>query len=212
MPGQNVVKFLKLLAGFANRFYNFSPGHVHNQRVGVKLRVVLGLILNSIKCVFRLTQGSKYYILLCGMNLQLNIRNKPSRIAIYLSFLMLFASISASFGNAMANTCQRGADCLVCNERPHGHVPGVRADMQNPGCPPDGQNGTCGFEGDQSPDKFYGILASVRSYSPVNTGIFTAAPNGFDACLLSGEFISKSLLSDSDGAVPIYLQNQSLLR
>ncbi len=84
--------------------------------------------------------------------------------------------------------------------------------MENPGCPPGGQNSTCGFEASQALDEFHGIVSSVRSYNPVNTGIFTAASDGYGLSLLPGEFISQFLLSDSDGAVPIYLQNQSLLR
>lgn len=145
------------------------------------------------------------------MNLERNILKPFCRTAIYI-ISILCISVGFSFGGAVANNCQGGADCLVCAELPHGHVAGAAADMKNPGCPPDEQNSTCGFEARQEPDEFYGIVSSVRSYNPVNTGIFTAASDGFDLSLLAGEFISKFLLSDSDGAVPIYLQNQSLLR
>jgi hypothetical protein len=145
------------------------------------------------------------------MNLDRNILKLFCRTAICI-ISMLILSIGFSFGGALASNCQGGAGCLVCAELPHGHVAGRTADMQNPGCTPGGQNGSCGFEAHQDPDEFHGIVSSVRSYNPVNTGIFTAASNGTVPSLLTGEFISKFVLSDSDGAVPLYLQNQSLLR
>ncbi len=144
------------------------------------------------------------------MKLERSILKPFCRTAICI-ISILFISIGFSFGGALADNCQGGADCLVCAELPHGHVPGAGADMENPGCPPGGQNSTCGFEASQNPDEFQGIVSSVRSYNPVNTGIFTAASDGYDPSLLPGEFISQFLLSDSDGAAPIYLQNQSLL-
>jgi hypothetical protein len=145
------------------------------------------------------------------MNLDRNILKPFCRTAICI-ISMLILSIGFSFGGALASNCQGGADCLVCAELPHGHVAGEAANMENPDCSPGGQNGTCGFEARQDPDEFHGIVSSLRSYTPVNPGIFTAASNGTVPSLLTGEFISKFVLSDSDGAVPLYLQNQSLLR
>ncbi len=157
-----------------------------------------------------LTPNSLSYILLSGMNIDLNILKPFCRTAICI-ILMLFISIGFSFGGALANSCQGGADCFICAELPHGHVPVAAAEMEDPGCRPVGQNSACGFETSQNPAEFQGIASSVRSYHPVNTGIFSAASDRYDPALLPGEFISQFRLSDSNGAVPIYLLNHSLL-
>ncbi len=146
------------------------------------------------------------------MNIERSILKPFCRTAICIISIVCI-SVGFSFGGALASNCQGSADCLVCAELPHWHVVGKAANMENPGgCQPGGQNSTCGFEASQAPDEFHGIVSSVRSYNPGNTGIFTAASDGFDPGLLPVEFLSEFLLSDSDGAIPIYLQNQSLLR
>lgn len=102
---------------------------------------------------------------------------------------------------------------MVCVELPHGHGAGMAVNVQKPGnCSAGGQNSDCGFETSQEPDKFHFIVSSIRSYNPLNTGIFTTASDGYEPSFPPDGFISQVLLSDSDGAVPIYLQNQSLLR
>jgi hypothetical protein len=143
------------------------------------------------------------------MKLERNILKPFFRTAICI-ISILFISIGFSFGGALAGNCQGGPDCLVCAELPHGHVPGAGKGMANPGCPPGVQNSTCGFEASQNPDEFQGIASSFRSYNQVNIRIFTAASCGY-LSLLSGEFVSQCLLFDSNGAAPIFLQNQSLL-
>lgn len=83
--------------------------------------------------------------------------------------------------------------------------------MDNPGCPSDGQNSTCGFEAGRDPDEFQGIVPSVRSHHQVNAGIFAAASDDFGQTLFPKEFVPQILLPDSDETPPIYLLNQSLL-
>jgi hypothetical protein len=144
------------------------------------------------------------------MNLELNTHTAFLRKALNI-ILIVFMSVGFSFGGGLAGNCQGGADCPVCNELPHGHVPGEAADMENPGCPPDGQNSTCGFEASRNPDEFQGIVSSVRSYHQAHAGIFAAVSDENGQILLPKGFVSQFLLSDSGGAASIYLLNQSLL-
>jgi len=144
------------------------------------------------------------------MKLERNILKPFCRTAICI-ILMLFISIGFSFGAALANSCQGGADCLICADLPHRHVPVAEAEMEDPGCRPAGQNRTCGFETSRNPDEFRGIASSVRSYHQAHAGIFAAVSDEYGRIRLSKEFVSQFLLSDSGGAAPIYLLNQSLL-
>ncbi|OEU62793.1 MAG: hypothetical protein BBJ57_07130 [Desulfobacterales bacterium PC51MH44] len=144
------------------------------------------------------------------MNLKLNIRHALSRKTICI-ILMLVISIGFSFGAALANSCQGGADCFICADLPHRHVPVAAAEMEDPGCRPAGQNSTCGFETSQGPDEFQGIVSSVRSYHQVYAGIFAVVSDEYGQTLLPKEFVPQFLLSDSGGAAPIYLLNQALL-
>ena len=157
-----------------------------------------------------LTPNFLSYILLGGMNIDLNILKPFCRTAICI-ILMLFISIGFSFGAALANSCQGGADCLICADLPHRHVPVAEAEMEDPGCRPAGQNSTCGFETSQAPDEFRGIVSSVRSYHHPYAGIFAAVSDEYGQTLLPKEFVPQFLLSDSGGAAPIYLLNQALL-
>ena len=144
------------------------------------------------------------------MNLELNIHTAFLRKALSI-ILIVFMSVGFSFGGALAGNCQGGADCPVCAQLPHGHVPGAAADMENPGCPPDGQNSTCGFEASQDPDEFRGIVSAVRSYHQAYAGIFAAVSDEYGQTLLPKEFVPQFLLSDSGGTAPVYLLNQALL-
>jgi hypothetical protein len=157
-----------------------------------------------------LTPGFAYYMLLSGMNCQFNIR--PGFFLKTISIMLtVFVGIGFSFGGALASSCEGGADCPVCAELPHGHVPGAAADWQSPGCPPDGQNSSCGFETGQAPDKFHSIVSSARPYHPSHAGIFAAISAKYGPARLSGEFVPAFLLSDSNGTAPIYLLNRALL-
>jgi hypothetical protein len=144
------------------------------------------------------------------MKLKKSILKSFCRTAIY-TISILSISIGFSFGGALAENCQGGAVCPVCTERPHGHVPGAAADMENPGCPSGGQNATCGFVAGQDPDEFRGIISAVRSYHQVHAGIFAAVSDEYCQTFLPKEFTPQFLLSDSGGTAPIYLLNQALL-
>jgi len=144
------------------------------------------------------------------MKLELNILKPfgPKSICI---ILILLTGIGFAFGGALADSCQGGADCPVCAERPHGHVPGAAADMENSGCPSGGQNAACGFEASQDPDELRGIVSAVRSYHQAYAGIFAAVSDEYGQTFLPKEFVPQFLLSDSGGTAPIYLLNQALL-
>jgi len=144
------------------------------------------------------------------MKLELNILKPFGRKSICV-ILILLTGIGFAFGSAAANSCEGDADCVVCAKMTHGHVPGTVTDMERPGCPPGGQNSTCGFETSQRPDEFHGIVSSARSYHPAYSGIFAAGSDEFGQFRVPGEFISQFPLSDSGGQAPIYLLNQSLL-
>jgi hypothetical protein len=144
------------------------------------------------------------------MNLELKIYSPFLQKALSI-ILAVFMGIGFSFGGALANSCQGGADCPVCVKLPHGHVPGAAAGMETPGCPSGEQNSTCGFEANQDPAEFRSIVSSVRSYRQAHAGIFASVSDEYAQTLLPKEFIPQILLSESGGAAPIYLLNQSLL-
>jgi hypothetical protein len=83
--------------------------------------------------------------------------------------------------------------------------------MEDPDCRTAGQNSTCGFEASQNPKEFQGIVSSARSYHQEHSGIFAAVSDEYGQTLLQKEFVLQFLLSDSGGAIPIYLRNQALL-
>jgi hypothetical protein len=144
------------------------------------------------------------------MNCELNILNPFGRKAICI-LLVLLTGIGFAFGSAAANSCEGGADCPVCAQRPHGHIPGAAADMETPGCPQDGQNSPCGFEASQDPDEFRGIVSAARSYHQSYSGIFAAVSDEYGQTLFPKVFGLQFLLSDAGGTAPIYLLNQALL-
>ena len=144
------------------------------------------------------------------MNSGSNMLNPFGRKAICI-ILVLLMCISFSSGSAAANSCEGGVDCPVCAERPHGHVPGAAASMDNPDCPLGGENNTCGIEAKQVPDEFQGIVSSIRSYHQLYNGIFATVLDEYGYTFLSKEFASQFLFSDSKGKTPIYFLNQTLL-
>ena len=144
------------------------------------------------------------------MKLELNILNPFGRKSICV-ILILLTGIGFAFGSAAANSCEGGADCLVCAKMTHGHVSGTATDMARPGCPPDGQNSSCGFEAGRDPVEFRGIVSTVRSYHQSHSGIFAAVPDEYGQTLFPKKFVPQFLLSDSGDTAPIYLLNQALL-
>ena len=144
------------------------------------------------------------------MKLELNILKPFGRKSLYV-ILILLMGIGFAFGSAAANSCEGGADCVVCAKLTHGHVPGAATDMENPGCPPDGQNSSCGFEAGRDPDEFHGIVSTVRSYHQSHSGIFAAVSDEVGQILFPKEFVPQFLLLDSGRTTPLYLLNQALL-
>jgi hypothetical protein len=144
------------------------------------------------------------------MKIELNILTPFGQKSIFV-ILILLTGIGFAFGSAATNSCEGGADCVVCAGLPHGHVPGAAADMERPGCPPGGQNSTCGFETGRDPVEFRGIVSTVRSYHQSHSGIFAVVSDEYGQTLFPKEFSPQFLLSDSGGTAPIYLLNQALL-
>lgn len=144
------------------------------------------------------------------MRIKLNILNSSSRKACCIVFT-LFISISFSLGGALANGCEGGPDCLNCAQLAHLHVSGAEADMENHGCRPGDNNGTCGVETNQNPDEFHGIVSAVRSDNHEYSGIFTNASGEHGQSYLSGESLSQFHARGSVRIIPIYLLNHSLL-
>ncbi|MGD2097004.1 MAG: hypothetical protein PVG35_05445 [Desulfobacterales bacterium] len=144
------------------------------------------------------------------MNHQVNIRPGFFQKAFSI-ILAVFMSIGFAFGGALASSCEGGADCPVCAELPHRHVPGIPADMQSSTCTPDGPNSSCGFETSQEPGKFHSIVSSARSNHQSHVGIFTAVSDEYGQPLLPKTHMPQILLPDSGRATAIYLFNQSLL-
>ena len=153
-----------------------------------------------------------FCILQSSMNRKLVIHTRTAFLQKALNIILIvFMSLGFSFGWALADNCKGGADCLVCAERPHGHIPVAAADMENTGCLPGGQKSPCGFEASQNPDGFHGIISAVRSYHQPYAGIFAMVSAEFGQTLHPKEYLPQILLSYSDETIPIYLLNQSLL-
>ena len=144
------------------------------------------------------------------MKYQFNTRPGFIKKALRIMLIVLMG-FGFPIGGALASSCEGGADCPVCAELPHGHVPAAAADMQSQGCAPVGQNSSCGFETGKDPDIFHSIVSSARSYHQAHAGIFAAVSAKFGQPLLAKEGIPQFLLSDTGRPIPIYLVNQSLL-
>ena len=145
------------------------------------------------------------------MKIKQNMPRAPFSRALVLIFLVLFISMGSSPGGALADNCQGGAGCFKCAELPHRHVPGTPADMEDSDCRTAGQDSTCGIQTGQIPDDLQGIVSTDRSQHKPHTGIFAPASDEDGQTRLAKAFVPPLLLSDSGGAVPIYLLNQSQL-
>ena len=157
-----------------------------------------------------MTPGFIFYILLSGMNLNLNILNVFSRRTLCIIFILV-VGISFSAGGVMADSCQGGIGCLNCAAEAHPHIPGMDADTGNHSCQPDGQNRSCGFEVGHRADKFDRIAAVAESGTHPYSGIFSAASDESDQAHLHQVFITQFQYPDRGELTPIYLLNQSLL-
>jgi hypothetical protein len=144
------------------------------------------------------------------MNRKLNIRNPFSRKALCFAFALLIA-LSFSAGGVLANSCQGGADCIICAAAAHPHMPGVDMEMVNQGCQSVEQNSSCGFEAGPSANEFNKLAAVVKSDTQPYLGIFPAASDESDQTHLCREFISQFQYPDRSELTPIYLRNLSLL-
>jgi hypothetical protein len=144
------------------------------------------------------------------MNLKLNILNVFSRKTLWIAFTLLMG-FSFSAGGVLANSCQGGADCLICATAAHPHLPGMDVEMVNPGCQSAGQNRSCGFESGHRPDEFDSMAAVAGSGTQPYSGIFSAASDEFDPTHLHQGFITQFHYPGRGELTPIYLLNQSLL-
>ena len=144
------------------------------------------------------------------MTRKLNILSVFSRRAICIAFTLLIA-LSFSAGGVLADSCQGGADCLVCAAAAHPHIPGMDAEMVNPGCQSAEQNSSCGFETGRSADEFDRTAAVIKSGTHPYPGIFSAASDESDQAHLYREFITQFQSPDRSESTPIYLLNLSLL-
>lgn len=144
------------------------------------------------------------------MNLKRNMGNSILLKALC-SGLILFLSVGFSFGGAQAGSCRGGADCLICAQQPHRHLPGAQTTMEKPGCRPAEQNRTCGFVSAQGAEKIYGIASSVRSFDPVRSAPFVSATDEDGRFPLSGGLIAPYFLENQGLKAPIYVRNHSLL-
>lgn len=165
------------------------------------------LTQNRFCCIFILTLNFKSYILQGGMKCE----RKSFCWMVICIISILLISTGFSPGDVMADNCAGGAGCLVCAEQSHGHIPGAAAGMENPACPPNGQNSTCGFEAGQEPDVFQGLVSSIRSYHTPYNGIFAAGSNQYGQIGLNDKLIPLLVFSGSAATTPIYLLNQSQL-
>ena len=145
------------------------------------------------------------------MNIKRHIYRAPFPRVLVFIFLALFISMGLSPDGSIADDCKGGADCFICVELPHRHVPGTPADMEDSDCRTAGQDSTCGIQTGQIPDNLQGIVSTDRSHHKPHTGIFAPASDEDGQTRLAKAFVQPFLLSDSGGAVPIYLLNQSQL-
>jgi len=144
------------------------------------------------------------------MNLELNIGNTLSR-KVFCASLILLMGMGFSFSGAQADSCRGTADCLICAQQPHRHLPPVQTTMENPGCRPTQQNSTCGFKSAQGAEKIYGIASSARSFNPVRSAIFVSASDEEGQFRISRGLIALYFLRDQGLKTPIYVRNHSLL-
>jgi len=144
------------------------------------------------------------------MTRKLNILIGFSRKALCIAFLLLIG-FSFSAGGVLANSCQGGADCVICAAAAHPHIPGMDVQMVNPGCQSAEQNRSCGFETGRNADEFGRTAAVVKSSTQPYSGIFSAASDESDQADLYREFITQFQNPDRSELTPIYLLNLSLL-
>jgi len=144
------------------------------------------------------------------MNLKFNIGNTFFRKGFFVS-LMLLMGIGFSFSGAQADSCRGGADCLICAQQSHRHLPGAQVTIENPGCRPTEQNSTCGLKTARGSEEVYGIASPVRLLNPVRSAILVNASDEDGQFPFTGGLIAPYFLGDQDLKAPIYLRNHSLL-
>ena len=145
-----------------------------------------------------------------GMKRKLNIRNPFSRKAFCIAFALLIA-LSFSAGGVLANSCQGGADCIICAAAAHPYMPGMDMKMVNQGCRSAEQSDSCGFESGRSTDEFDRLAAVAESGAHPYPGIFSFTADAADQDHLGRIFIAQFQYPDRGELTPIYLRNLSLL-
>ena len=159
---------------------------------------------------FILTRNSSSCILHSGMKSKLNILAALLRKGVCIAFMLLI-SVNFSVGSSLSNTCKGGPDCANCADSAHSHMPGATAQMENTNCRPGDKNTTCGFEAGRTPDDANRIALTVRSDPYEFPGIFVVRSEVHTRPNSSGDFPLQFDSPDTNGAIPIFLLNDSLL-
>lgn len=144
------------------------------------------------------------------MNRKSNILTVFSRKALCIAFTLLIA-LSFSAGGVMADSCQGGADCMICAAAAHPHIPGMDMTIVDQGCQSAEQNNSCGFESGRRADEFDRLAAVAESGTHLFPGIFAFISDEADRAHSGRIFISQFQYPDRGELTPIYLRNQSLL-
>jgi len=144
------------------------------------------------------------------MNRKLNILSVSSRKALCTAFALLIA-LSFTAGGVLADSCQGGADCMICAAAAHPHIPGMDMTIVDRDCQSAEQNNSCGFESGRSADEFDRLAAVAESGTHPHPGIFSFTSDAADQAHSGRIFISQFQYPDRGKLTPIYLRNQSLL-
>ena len=139
-----------------------------------------------------------------------NIINLAPRKVFSIS-LILFMCFNFYVLGAQAKICKGGPNCANCIELAHSHIPGSVAEMENPGCRPGDKNTDCSFETGRIPHDANRIALMYGTELYAFPGIFMAESGVYTRPNPSGKLSSPFDSPIIDGAIPIYLLNDSLL-
>ena len=143
------------------------------------------------------------------MNPKITISNAFLR-KVFCTTLVLLFSLNFLAGAALAKSCDGGADCMICDEVMHPHLPGMDMATAPHGCQPLGEQGQCSFEISSGLDKLHGIIPAFRTDQNEAGDIVSAASIDNWPNQTAAKFSSPLLYSDTQPTTPIYLIIHSL--